>query len=72
MTTMRAFSTEGNNMECYAEPDSVGELVSTKWNMFLILMYYYIYSTRNHQLTDFLQKELAERQQECLQNVFDN
>jgi len=56
MTTMHAYSTEGNNMECYADPDSVGELVSTKWNLFLVLTYYYIYSMRNHQLTDFVQK----------------
>ena len=61
MTTMRAFSTEGNNMECYAQPDSVGELVSTKWNLFLLLIYFYVYSMRNYQLTDFLQKEQAER-----------
>ena len=47
-TVMSAFSTEGNNMECYADPDSVGGQMSMRWIIFLFVIFYSLYETRNH------------------------
>ena len=64
ITVMSAFSTEGGNMDCYADPDSVGGQLSMRWIIFLIVVFYSVYSTRTHQLNDFLQKDKDKRQQE--------
>ena len=72
MATMSAFSTEGGNMNCYADPEIVGEQMSMRWVLMLILLYFSVFSTRTYLLNDYLQKKLEKRQQEFLQNVFDN
>jgi len=38
----------------------------------IIMIYFAVFSTRTYQLNDYLQKQQEKRQQECLQNVFDN
>ena len=59
-------------MDCYAEPDSVGGQQSMRWIVFIFVVYYSVYSTHTHQLIDFLKTEQSEKQQECLQQVFDH
>ena len=59
-------------MECYAEPETVGGQQSMRWLGLIFAVYYSVYSTHTHQLIDFLKTEQSEKQQECLQQVFDH
>ena len=48
MTLTRAFSTAGDNMICYTNPETVGGQLSMRWGMLIFVVYYSVYSTHTH------------------------
>ena len=61
MTTFRAYSTEGGNMDCYAAAESVGGAMAMRWVFFIFFIVYQIYKNRKHELNDLLLRERAEK-----------
>jgi len=59
-------------MDCYAEPETYSGKISMRWFIMIFVVYYSVYATHTHQLIDFLKTEQSEKQQECLQQVFDH
>lgn len=61
-----AYEVTGDNMSCFADPESQAGIMTFRAFIVLVFVYYAIYQQRHVQLTHYLQKEIAKKQQTCL------
>ena len=61
MCTIRAYSPEGTNMDCYVDPETVGGTMASRWGLFYLIILFSFYSGLNHELNDFLGKEQSKK-----------
>lgn len=56
-----AYVTTGDNMTCFADPESQAPIMTFRAFIVLVFVYFAIYQQRHVQLTHYLQKELAKK-----------
>ena len=72
LATQATLTTDNENLSCFVNQESYASTMSGRWSLQLLTMFGVGYMYRKSTLERFIEQEKSNKQEEQLQNLWDN